>query len=167
MLHARPLTIRPYIDATDRAPMIALYRAAWHDAYDAIDGAEAIDRLIDALLAGEPPPMFELPDCDLALVAVLANRIVGGARSHPRGDIVHLSGVYVHPDCQRSGVGSALLAELLSHYPAGTVVRADVRPSSHSAAAFYTRHGFERIGKSRTNVGGDHWVDIIELQRTS
>ena len=166
MLNARHVTIRQYIDAADRAPMIALYRAAWHHAYDAIDGAEAIDRLIDALLVGEPPSMFELPDCDLALVAVRANVIVGGARGHPRGGIVHLSGVYVHPHCQRSGVGSALLAALLRHYPAGTVIRADVRPLSRAAAAFYARQGFARIGTSRTNVGGDHWVDVIEMQRT-
>ena len=160
-----PISIRPFVDATDRAAMIALYRIAWHAAYDAIDGPDAIDRLIEALLDGEPPSMFALPPCDVAIVATAGRfGIVGGMRAHPREGIVHLSGVYVYPAWFRSGAGSALLANLLGRQRIGAVIQADVRPTSKAAVAFYRRHGFEMVGTEHTNVGGDHWVDTLIMQ---
>ena len=161
-----PLIIRPYIDAIDRPAMIALYRAAWHATYDPVDGAAAIDRLIAALLEGDPPEMFVLPGIDTALVAIDGGHIIGGIRGHPRDGVVHLSGVYVHPHHQRSGAGSALLADLLLRCRPGSVIRADVRPTSLPAMTFYERHGFEPVGQGRTNSGGEHWVDTTMMQRT-
>ena len=159
-----PLIIRPYAD-TDRAAMTALYTAAWHATYDAVDGAETIDRVIAALMTGESPEMFAMPSGDIALVALHRGRIVGGMRGHPRGDAVHLSGMYVAPEAQRLGIGGALLKELLRRLPDDTVLRADVRPTSTSARAFYARQGFVETGRGRTDVGGNHCVDMVELRR--
>ena len=158
------LIIRPYANE-DRAAMTALYRRAWHDTYDAVDGAAAIDRVIVALLEGEPPEMFSLPPGDVALVTEFGRRLIGGIRGHPRPSGVHLSGMYVAPDAQRCSAGSAMLATLLGRFPPDTVVRADVRPTSLAARQFYARHGFVEIGRSRADVGGNHWVDVIELRR--
>lgn len=145
--------------------MTALYSAAWHAAYDQIDGVAVIDRVIAALLDGDPPEMFELPEGDIALVAEADGRLIGSIRGHPRPDSVHLSGMYVAPDALRCGAGSGLFARLLSYFPPETIVRADVRPTSSAARQFYARHGFVEIGRGRTEVGGDHWVDMIELRR--
>lgn len=145
--------------------MIALYRAAWHATYDAIDGPEVIAQLITDLLSGDPPEMFVLPEGDVALVACLGVEIVGGIRGHPRAGIVHLSGMYVLPHRQNRGLGSTLLARLCSRYPSGTLLQADVRPTSHQALAFYARQGFHRIGTARSHVGGDLWSDTIQMQR--
>lgn len=160
-----PIAVRPYDDARDRAGMIALYRAAWHANYDATDGHDTIETLIGTLLHGAEPQMFALPEGDIALVADDATgALVGGLRGHPRAGILHLSGMYVAPTGLRFGIGRALIADLFSRFPPGTVVRADVRPESAAALAFYARLGFERIGRTRTNAGGDHWVDTLELQ---
>jgi ribosomal protein S18 acetylase RimI-like enzyme len=158
------MIIRPFRHS-DRAAMTALYSAAWHATYDAIDGPETIDRVIAALMQGEAPEMFTMPDGDIALVAESDGQLIGGIRGHPRGDAVHLSGMYVDPGTQRHGVGGALLSALLAHYPTGTAIRADVRPTSQSARTFYARNGFVEIGLGRTDVGGNHHVDMIELQR--
>jgi ribosomal protein S18 acetylase RimI-like enzyme len=158
--------IRDYDDARDRPHMIALYRAAWHAAYDSVDGVDVIDKLIADLLSGDAPEMFELPLGDVALVAELQGKIVGGARAHPRKGILHLSGMYVDPQCTCRGVGRALLIALFDRYPAGTVVQADVRPTSHGALAFYGRLGFMHVGRTRTHVGGDLWTETVEMQRT-
>ena len=172
-----PVVIRRYVDATDRPGMIALYRAAWHAAYDSVDGPVAIDKLIMALLSGpnpqitpdmEPekePEMFAMPQGDVALVAVADGFIAGGARGHPRDGIIHLSGMYVMPGLQQRGIGRALLDVVIRHYPDHTAVRADVRPTSTAALQFYTQHGFVRTGTSRADVGGGHWVDVVEMQR--
>jgi ribosomal protein S18 acetylase RimI-like enzyme len=160
------LLIRNYEDASDRAEMIALYRAAWHATYDAVDGAAVIDQLILDLLEGEPPEMFGLLESDVALVAVADGRIVGGVRGHPRAGVLHVSGMYVWPECQHRGIGRALLNDLCGRFPLGTVVRSDVRPTSVGALVFYQKQGFVRIGKGLTDVGGGHWVEMIEMQRT-
>jgi ribosomal protein S18 acetylase RimI-like enzyme len=160
------LTVRDYDDVADRAQMIALYTAAWHAAYDAIDGAAVIGKLIGDLLSGERPGMFEMPVGDVALVAERHRRIVGGVRGHPRQGILHLSGMYVDPQSARQGIGRALLATLFLRFPAGTVVRADVRPTSRGALDFYAGLGFIRVGRNRTHVGGDLWAETVEMQRT-
>jgi ribosomal protein S18 acetylase RimI-like enzyme len=159
-------TIRDYDDVRDRPQMIALYTAAWHASYDGVDGVAIIDKLIADLLQGDAPEMFELPVGDVALVAELEGRIVGGVRGHPRQGILHLSGMYVDPQCARHGIGRVLIEELFGRFPAGTVVRADVRPSSRGALSFYERFGFLRVGRNRTHVGGDLWADTVEMQRT-
>jgi ribosomal protein S18 acetylase RimI-like enzyme len=159
-------TIRDYDDARDRPQMIALYTAAWHASYDGVDGVAIIDKLIADLLQGDAPQMFELPAGDVALVAELDGKIVGGVRGHPRQGILHLSGMYVDPRGVRRGAGRTLLDALFQRYPAGTVVRADVRATSRGAISFYARLGFLRVGRSRTHVGGELWADTVEMQRT-
>lgn len=147
--------------------MTALYSAAWHATYDAIDGAAAIDRVIADLMNGDEPEMFALDDGDVALVATLDGRLVGGIRGHPRDGEVHLSGLYVAPDVQRRGIGALLLSDLVGRYPQNVAVRADVRPSSFAARQFYANEGFVEIGRGRADVGGNHWIDTIQLRRTS
>ncbi len=158
--------IRPF-EARDRPGMTALYVAAWHATYDAIDGAAAIDRVIAALMDGPDPEMFALGHGDIALVAEMGGRLVGGVRGHPRERELHLSGLYVAPDAQRRGVGAALLEHLTGRYPAGLAVRADVRPTSMAAQRFYGAQGFVEVGRGRADVGGGHWIDTIELRRES
>lgn len=147
--------------------MTALYSAAWHATYDTIDGADAIDRVIAALMHGPDPEMFALGDGDIALVAEMDGRLVGGIRGHPRGAELHLSGLYVSPDAQRRGIGAALLDHLTGCYPADFAVRADVRPTSIAAHRFYNAHGFVEIGRGHADVGGGHWIDTIEMRRQS
>lgn len=156
--------VRSYTDA-DRCGMTQFYRTAWHATYDQIDGAAAIDRVIAALLHGERPEMFVMPVGDVALVAANTDGFVGGIRGHPRDGALHLSGMYVQPGTHRRGIGTALFAALLQRFPHGVAVRADVRPTSVAARLFYARHGFIETGRGRTDVGGEHWVDTIELRR--
>ena len=152
-------------ESRDRAGVIALYRAAWHAAYDAIDGAAAIERLLEALVAGDTPELFDMAPADVALVADRQGRIIGGARGHPHDGIVHLSGMYVAPDAQRSGVGWALLQTLTSRFPPATMFQADVRPASTGAIRFYERHGFVRAGVGRADAGAGHLVDMVVMRR--
>jgi ribosomal protein S18 acetylase RimI-like enzyme len=76
-----------------------------------------------------------LPSCSV-LVAVLAGRIVGFA-AVADGDLEHL---YIDPDHLRTGIGSALLAQVKVISPGGLVLHVFQR--NDDARSFYRRHGF-------------------------
>ena len=80
-------------------------------------------------------------------VAELGSRIVGYASL---SDGV-LSNLYVLPDCQGRGIGSALLSEVKRHSPAG--LRLWTFEPNAGAIRFYQRHGFATIERTdgRTN----------------
>ena len=80
-------------------------------------------------------------------VAELGSRIVGYASVR---DGV-MSNLYVLPDCQGRGIGSALLSEAKGHSPAG--LRLWTFEPNEGAIRFYERHGFTTIERTdgRTN----------------
>jgi GNAT superfamily N-acetyltransferase len=59
--------------------------------------------------------------------------------------------LYVRPDAQRAGIGSALLEEAKRGRPNG--LRLWVFQRNHAARAFYARHGFVEV---RSTDGADN-----------
>lgn len=68
--------------------------------------------------------------------------------------------VYVHPDHGRSGVGSALLAEL-EGFARGWGIDALELQSSLNAVAFYDRAGYERLGRGESPGG----LPVVEMRK--
>lgn len=100
--------------------------------------------------------------CELVLVAKEAGRIIG------TGSLVgsEISGLFVLPDSQGCGVGSALMEELESQAIQRDieVVELDV---SLPSRIFYNHLGYASFEKRSTDVGGgqslDHWHASKEL----
>lgn len=68
--------------------------------------------------------------------------------------------VYVHPDHQRRGVGTALLSHL-EGYARGCGVGQLQLKSSLNAVEFYRRHGYERTGSGESSGG----VPVVDLRK--
>ena len=68
---------------------------------------------------------------------------VGGVRQQSEG-VGRVSRVYVHPDWRRSGIGSRLLAQLISHSRA-SFQELLLRTDTAEGASFYESLGFERL----------------------
>ena len=108
------------------------------------------------------------------LVADLEGRIAGFAyagpyRSRPAYRYTLEDSVYVAPEAQRRGVGSALLSELIRSAEALGYRRmiAVVGDSGHEASiAIHLKHGFSHAGTLRS-VGFkfERWVDTVLLER--
>lgn len=71
------------------------------------------------------------------------DRVVGVANLGEHDGRPVMWKLYVHPEAQGRGVGSALLDEVLSQVDGDLWL--EVSASNHSAAAFYRAHGFEEV----------------------
>lgn len=82
------------------------------------------------------------------VVAVEGDQIIGYAGLLAYDDEAHVMTIGVVPDRRRSGVGTALLLDLLA--AAGTRrVLLEVRADNEQAQQLYRRHGFAAIGLRR------------------
>jgi putative acetyltransferase len=72
------------------------------------------------------------------------------------GLVEHL---YVHPDAQRSGIGSALLEAAKSRRPTG--LRLWVFQRNHAARAFYAAHGFAEVEPTDGAANEEREPDVL------
>lgn len=77
--------------------------------------------------------------------------------------------LYVHPDDQSKGIGTALMAAALDHPQLRCADRIflDVWEHNRGALEFYRRHGFEVVGERRFEVksGAETSLDLIMVRR--
>ncbi|SDS12436.1 GNAT family N-acetyltransferase [Actinoplanes derwentensis] len=79
-----------------------------------------------------------------------------------RGEVPIIWKLYVHPDVQSAGVGSALIRALLDLAP-GRPVRLEHLDGNDRAARFYARHGFALLRREAADQA--EWPDTIWLER--
>jgi GNAT superfamily N-acetyltransferase len=80
-------------------------------------------------------------DADTVLAAFAGERVVGAVRLCVEHGVVVLRGMFVAPDCQRLGIGRALLGRCLPWLNRG---EAFCLPYDH-LVGFYARAGFEPV----------------------
>lgn len=121
--------------------------AAWHEAHDEIVGADAVD----AFLARHYDP------------ADLRERyrdgdVVGYATGVPTEDAYALGSIYVRPDRQGDGVGTALLerVEAAGGEAGYDALRLVVMADNDDSIAFYETRGFERVD--------DHYDETLDVE---
>jgi phosphinothricin acetyltransferase len=102
-------------------------------------------------------------------------RVLGWAAVVPVSDRCAYAGVvehsvYVHPDAQGQGVGSALLNALLASTDAAGIwtVQSGVFPENTASLALHAKAGFRIIG-TRERIGRHHgrWRDVVLIERRS
>ena len=92
------------------------------------------------------------------VVAVDSGTVLGFAELVPGEQEVRA--VYVHPDHERRGVGSALLAHLEGYARALDLTELRLQ-SSLNAVEFYEQAGYERVGESESPGG----IPVVNLHK--
>jgi ribosomal protein S18 acetylase RimI-like enzyme len=147
----------------DLVAIRALLVETWHATYDSIYGAAKVTEITDewhsiaSLKARLTRPNSEF------LVADDGKRIGGMAFAAATTDakIVLLNQLYVHPDCQRQGLGQALLEEVEASFPEARTLRVEVEGANAPAVAFYRSKGFLPAGASADCGGGSGLPALI------
>lgn len=140
------LAIRPATD-DDLEALRVLLRETWHATYDDIYGPEDVERLTSDWHSIEAMEQRLSRPNSCFLVGEVAGEIAGmafAAVEEPR--IVFLHQLYVLPERQGEGIGSALLHAVESGFTDADRIRIDVEAANRAAIGFYERHGFVTEG---------------------
>lgn len=137
-------------------------RAAWYETYDFID-----EETVEGMLAQGYSEEFltaaiERPELTL-FVAERGVEIVGYASCEPPGeDGAGDVSVYVHPDCWREGLGTALLdrAEAFLRAQGAETVEDAVLADNEIGNAFY-RGRFEDAGTTTVELGREEFEATV------
>ncbi|MER9161064.1 GNAT family N-acetyltransferase [Mesorhizobium sp. M7A.F.Ca.US.010.02.1.1] len=128
----------------DLAAVRTLLVETWHATYDAIYGAAKVAEITDEWHSiASLRSRLTRPNSEF-LVADDGKRIGGMAFAAATADakIILLNQLYVHPDCQRRGIGQALLDEVEASFPEARTLRVEVEEANAGAIAFYRSKGF-------------------------
>ncbi len=89
--------------------------------------------------------------------------LVGVAGVQPMDSVALIRHVYVRADCQRQGVGGALLQHLLTLTQASEVLVGTYKDATW-AVRFYTQHGFEHVSREDSSRFLEKYWDIPQRQ---
>ena len=155
------IELRP-ATADDREAIREVARAAWHDTYDELD-AETIDETVDAWYDDET--FLEAID-EPGTAVVVAERdgelagFTHGVVYEDEGDVLRM---YVHPDHQREGIGTALHERLRSALEDFNMnrMRAIDFASNEGGRRFYEELGFEQTGTGGVEIGDETYDEVV------
>lgn len=124
-----------------------LLRETWHATYDEFYGPEEVERLTAGWHSIEAMEQ-RLRRLEASfLVAERGDAVVGmGFAAEEEPGVLFVHQLYVLPDEQGRGVGTALLAAMTDAFPNAERVRLDVEVANRKALGFYERHGFATLG---------------------
>ncbi|GIE98460.1 GNAT family N-acetyltransferase [Paractinoplanes rishiriensis] len=96
------------------------------------------------------------------LVADGGEGLLGVGNIDLRGPAPIIWKLYVVPESQGTGAGSALIAELLARAP-GRAVRLEYTDGNERAARFYASRGFTELRRDPPEQAG--WPEIVWMER--
>ncbi|USB33815.1 GNAT family N-acetyltransferase [Paenibacillus sp. YPG26] len=117
-------------------------RASWHTAYQGIIPTEIQDRFLNSAYSDEM--MKRRLEQSFLYVAEDRGRIVGFANFSPVNEdkVVELMAIYLEPEYQGRGIGSALLQEGIVHSAGAKEVYAHVERENKAGRRFYESRRF-------------------------
>ncbi len=144
----------------------AVGRAVWHDTYAGILAEETITAALEQWYS-EAALRDSLTSDDAAtVIAVADGRIIGYGTVQWRDRAAELKSLYVLPDHQDDGVGTALFTALMQRLPSRvTSVTLRVLAANTGAKRFYEHRGFDHEETTRDDLFGEEVAIDVYVKR--
>jgi GNAT superfamily N-acetyltransferase len=135
-------------------------RETWHDTYDELE-PEMIDRTVDDWYTDDSMPL-EAPGT-IVLVAEQGGQLVGFTHAVAQGDKADILRMYVHPDHQGEGIGSALHERLIAEIESYDVdrIRSIDFAFNETSRSFYEGLGFEQTDEGDVEIDGEQYPEAV------
>lgn len=156
------MAIRP-ARAADREAIREVARETWHDTYDELDAATIDETIADWYDGDSFADALEKPGTAVLVAEADDGDVIGfthGVVSEDEGDVLRM---YVHPDHQREGVGTALHERLrtsLEDFHMNRMRAIDLA-SNEGGRRFYEHLGFAESGEGEVEIGGETRKEVV------
>jgi len=141
----------------DISSLSKLLKVCWHATYDQMIGRDQAVRagrhLHSKFNLGLWIARSLLSRASTVLMATHDDDPVGHAMGQRDGIEIILYSLYVHPEWQRKGIGSALLDAVIADHPEAKAIRLEVLKDNAAAIAWYRTKGFETYGETENATG--------------
>ena len=139
--------------------------ATWIDTYASYLSPSTIEQVTTEWHAPELLRSQIARDTGYFAVAWLGDEIVGLITVAEKSPLeLHLLRLYVLPQHQRKGIGTALLSSALSRYPAAQTVRLEVERHNAKGLSYWRGQRFVEVSFSTEQVGADS-VSVVTMER--
>jgi GNAT superfamily N-acetyltransferase len=154
------ITVRVAAEA-DLAAIAHVGHRTWHATYEPFAGKDYVARGLARWWSGQALRR----GLDHTLVAEDASgTVVGMASFAPDDDVLIVWKLYVLPEAQGSGAGTALLRKVIADATDRfRAVRLEYVDGNDHAATFYARHGFTYLKRESDPDGGPDsvWMELV------
>jgi ribosomal protein S18 acetylase RimI-like enzyme len=133
-----------------------LLKVCWHTTYDRMIGQQSARmgrHVYSRFNLGYFIALSLVSRASTMLLAIRDGSPVGFVTAQRDDAEVILYGLYVHPDWQGKGIGSALLDAVIADHPEAKAIRLEVLKDNAAAIAWYQAKGFESYGGTENATG--------------
>ena len=155
------------VDRDDIEAIRDLLVETWHATYDGIYGKERVAAInrdwhsAQALRKRMSKPYSEF------VIADDGEDILGVAfASMGEERIASLHQLYVNPNAQSRGTGTALLIEMESAFPMAAKMRLEVEEANEKAIAFYQKQGYRQVDRTENCGTRDSGIPALIFEKT-
>jgi GNAT superfamily N-acetyltransferase len=141
-------------------------RETWVDTYGSWHSDAVRQRILSVWF--DPPRLTAVIDSPTAFIAVASDesaKIIGILSARVQ-DKIHpwIARVYVLPQHQRRGVGTALVGALLGECPDARSLRLEVQVGNDKGLTYWQHQGFVETGFREESVAGET-MKLIEMEK--
>lgn len=137
---------------------------SWHTTYEGIIPRVVQDRFLSAAYNKEM--LARRMERSIMLVAEGEGRITGFANFTPVNEMgaSELAAIYLLPEMQGTGIGTALLERGMGMLPGLTVLEVTVEKDNDIGLQFYTAKGFTIVGEFEEDFDG-HMLQSVRMRK--
>lgn len=69
--------------------------------------------------------------------------------------------LYIHPSCQRNGIGIKLLLEVMDSFKVADRIYLEVEKDNIKGSNFYNKYGFKAVRENNYDLNGDKFSTML------